>query len=41
MHNLIKENQDDNNDLYTDGLSSDNDQIFPETEYLSRLYNNC
>ena len=41
MHNLIKENPDDNNDLYTDGLSSDDDQKFPETEYLSHLYNNC
>ena len=41
MHNLIKENPDDNNDLYTDGLSSDDDKKFTENQYLTNLYNNC
>ena len=41
MHNLIKENPDDNNDLYTDGLSSDDDKKFAENQYLTNLYNNC
>jgi hypothetical protein len=40
-HNLIKQIEDDNNDLYTDGLSSDDDKTFNETQYLTNLYNNC
>ena len=40
-HNLIKENIDDNNDLYTDGDSSDDEVKFKETQYLTNLYINC
>ena len=41
IHNLIKENIDDNNDLYTDGTSSDDEVKFKESQYLANLYNNC
>ena len=40
-HNLIKIDENDNYDLYTDGLSSDDDLKFKETQYLTNLYNNC
>ena len=40
-HNLIKADENDNDDLYTDGLSSDDDLKFKETQYLTNLYNNC
>ena len=40
-HNLIKVDENDNYDLYTDGLSSDDDLKFKETQYLTNLYNNC
>ena len=41
IHNLIKENIDDNNDLYTDGTSFDDEVKFKENQYLTNLYNNC
>ena len=41
IHNIIQQNKDDNNDLYTDGLSSEDDQKISETQYLSNLYYNC
>jgi palmitoyltransferase len=41
LHNLIKENENDNNDLYTDGTSSDDEKIFTENQYLTNLYHNC
>ena len=41
IRNLIKVNEDDNNDLFTDGTSSDDEKIFKENKYLSNLYNNC
>ncbi len=41
IRNLIKVNEDDNNDLFTDGTSSDDEKKFKENKYLSNLYNNC
>ena len=41
LHNLIKENENDNNDLYTDGGSSDDEKVFTENQYLTNLYYNC
>ena len=40
-HNLIKNIEGDDNDLYSDHLSSEDDQIFEETEYQNNLYKNC
>ena len=40
-HNLDTQNENDNNDLYTDGLSSDDEMEFKETQYQSNLYKNC
>lgn len=40
-HNLIKEMEGDDNDLYSDHLSSEDDQIFEETNYQKNLYQNC
>lgn len=40
-HKLLKNIENDNKDLYTDGLSSDDEQKFKETQYLNNLYNNC
>jgi hypothetical protein len=36
-HNLIKEIEGDDNDLYSDHLSSEDDQIFEETNYQKNL----
>ena len=40
-HNLIKEIEGDDNDLYSDHLSSEDEQIFEETNYQRNLYNKC
>jgi len=40
-HNLNKIIEGDNNDLYTDGSSSEDECKFNETLYLTNLYNNC
>ena len=40
-HNLNVYSEDDNRDLYSDGLSSDDEQKFKETQYQTNLYNNC
>ena len=41
IHNLIKEYEDDNFDLYTDGLSSEDEKKFKETDLQTNLYNKC
>ena len=40
-HNLIKIIEGDDNDLYSDQLSSEDDQFFEETNYQKHLYQNC
>ena len=40
-HNLIKEIEGDDNDLYSDQLSSEEEQFFEETNYQKHLYRNC
>ena len=40
-HNLNKLIEGDNNDLYTDGSSSEDEYNFSETQYLTNLYYNC
>ena len=40
-HNLTKEIEDDDNDLYSDQLSSEDETIFEETNYQKKLYRNC
>ena len=40
-HNLLKPIEGDDNDLYSDQLSSEDDQIFDETNYQKNLYQNC
>ena len=40
-HNLLKLIEGDDNDLYSDQLSSEDDQIFDETNYQKNLYQNC
>ena len=40
-HNLLKLIEGDDNDLYSDQLSSADDQIFDETNYQKNLYQNC
>ena len=41
VKNLVKNFEDDNYDLYTDGLSSEDEKKFNETEHLTNLYNYC
>ena len=40
-HNLNKPIEGDNNDLYTDGSSSEDEFNFSESQYLTNLYYNC
>ena len=40
-HNLLKEIEGDDDDLYSDHLSSEDEKDFEETQYQRNLYRNC
>ena len=40
-HDLLKQIEGDDNDLYSDNLSSDDDEYFEETKYQKNLYRKC
>ena len=40
-HNLLKEIEGDDDDLYSDHLSSEDEKVFEETQYQRNLYRNC